>query len=114
MDTESYIAVELKRLSRGLMQRSYPATFKAHRNLYEVGRPVIPYLKEKLLEIDWSNSEYKELSGYVSGFYSLLHDIDEGVAQNVCNVILENGCPKHIRAILQSFFGLLLSYPNVD
>jgi len=102
MDTEIYIQDGIKKLSRGLFQRSYPITFEAHRNLYEVGRPVIPYIEEKLLEIDWSNSKYKELSGYVSGFYSLLHDLDENVALKTSEMILQNGCPKHIKAILQS------------
>lgn len=102
MNTESYIDDQLKRLSRSLMRRSFPDTFKAHRNLYEVGRPVIPYLEKKLNEIDWSFSKYKEISAYVSGLYSLLHDLDEEVAQKNCEIIIQNGCPKHIKAILQS------------
>jgi len=77
IDIGKTIQDELNNLSRGLMQRSYPVSFEAHKNLYEIGRPVIPVLREKLLEIDYSNSKYKELSGYVSGLYSLLHDLDE-------------------------------------
>jgi len=89
-------------LSRGLMQPSYPIAFEAHKSLYEIGLPVIPILMEKILEIDYSNSKYKELSGYVSGLYSLLHDLDEDEANSVCKIIISNGCPKHIKAILQS------------
>ena len=102
MDIDISIQENFKKLSRGLTQPSYPVAFEAHKNLYEIGQPVIPILKEKILEIDWSNSNYKELSGYVSGLYSLLHDLDEDEADSVCKRILSNGCPKHIKAILQS------------
>lgn len=91
-----------KKLSRGLMQRSYPVAFEAHKNLYKIGAPVIPLLRQKLLELDWSDSKYKELSDYVSGLYSLLHDLDEDEANYVCDTIISNNCPKHIKAILQA------------
>jgi hypothetical protein len=83
MDIENSIKSNFKTLSRGLMQPSYAVAFEAHKNLFEIGRPVIPLLKEKLLELDWSNSKYKELSCYVSGLYSLLHDLDEDEALEV-------------------------------
>ena len=76
--------------------------FEAHKNLYELGKPLIPIIKEKLLEIEWSKSNYKELSKYVSGFYSLLHDLDEDEAELVGQKIISNGCPKQIKAIIQS------------
>ena len=84
------------------MQPSYSVAFEAHKNLYEIGKPVIPLLKEKLLELDWSNSKYKELSGYVSGLYSLLHDLDEDEANRLSKILISNKCPKHIKAILKS------------
>ena len=40
---------------------------QAYNKLFELGPPVIPILKEKILELDWSNSKYKELSKYISG-----------------------------------------------
>ena len=102
LDIDKSIQENFKKLSRGLMQPSIPVAFEAHKNLYEIGKPVIPLLKEKILEVDWSNSKYKELSGYISGLYSLLHDLDEKEAYSVCNNVISNGCPKHIKAILQS------------
>lgn len=84
------------------MQPSYPVAFEAHKNLYAIGRPVIPLLKEKIFELDWSNSNYRELSTYLSGLYSLLHDLDEDEASSVCEALISNGCPKHIKAILSS------------
>ena len=102
MDINESIRKNFKKLSRGLMQPNYPVAYEAHKNLYEIGQPVIAILKEKILEIEWSNSRYKELSGYVSGLYSLLHDLDEDEALSVCEKVFSNGCPKHIEAILKS------------
>jgi hypothetical protein len=102
MNNDKSIQENFKKLSRGLMQPSYPDAFEAHKNLYEIGQPVIPILKEKILEIDWSNSKYKELSSYVSGLYSLLHDLDEDEANSVGKIAISKGCPNHIKAILQS------------
>jgi hypothetical protein len=102
MDINESIKVNFKKLSRGLMQLNYPTAYEAHKILYEIGQPVIPILKEKILEIEWSNSRYKELSGYLSGLYSLLYDLDEDVALTICEKVISNGCPKHIKAILKS------------
>ena len=102
MDSNESIRENFKKLSRGLMQPNYPVAYEAHKNLYEIGRPVIPLLIEKILEIEWSNSRYKELSGYVSGLYSLLHDLDEDEALHIYEKVISNGCPKHIKAILKS------------
>ncbi len=32
------------------MQPNYPVAYEAHKKLYEIGRPVIPFLNEKILE----------------------------------------------------------------
>jgi len=102
MDIGTSIQENIKNLSRGLMQPSFPVAFEAYKILYEIGQPVIPFLKEKIFEIDWSNSKYKELSGYVSGLYLLLHDLDEDEANRIGKNIVSNGCPKYIKAIIHS------------
>ena len=99
---EKSIQEHFKTLSRGLMQPSYKDAYQAYNVLYDMGHPVIPLLKKKLLETDWSNSKYKELSGYISGLFSLLHDIDEDEASIVAEKIISNRCPNHIKAILKS------------
>lgn len=86
------------------MQPSYPDAYQSYNKLFELGQPVIPILKEKILETDWSNSKYKELSRYISGLFSLLHDLDEDEANIVEETIIANGCPNHIKAILKSVF----------
>ena len=90
MDVDKEIQENLKKLSRGLMQKSYPVVFEAHKSLYDIGPPVIPILKKKILEIDWSNSKHNELSWYISALFSLLHDLDESEANNVCKLIISN------------------------
>ena len=47
MAIEEAIQKNFKKLSRGLMQPSYPVAFEAHKNLYEIGQPVIPILKDE-------------------------------------------------------------------
>ena len=101
---EESVQESFKNLSRGLMQPSYPEAYEAYKELYEIGPSVIPIIKSKILETDWSNSKYKELSNYISGLFSLLHDLDEDEAKFVCEKIIANGCPKHIKAILKSVF----------
>jgi hypothetical protein len=101
-DTEKSSQDNIQMLSRGLMQLSYSLAYDAYKNLYKIGNPVVEILKQKILEIDWSKSKYKELSAYVSGIFSLLHDIDENDANKLSQLIVENGCPKHIKAILNS------------
>ena len=96
---EKEIKENFKKLSRGLIQTSYKDAYHAYNKLFELGPPVIPSLKEKILEIDWSNSKYTELSKYISGLFSLLHDLDEDEAAIVGETIIANGCPKHIKAI---------------
>ncbi len=93
----------MKLLSRGFLQPSYPTTYKVYKELYKIGNPVIPTLKRKILETDWTKSKYKELSGYLSGLFSLLHDIDEDEARDVMKAI-EAGCPAHIKSIFHSSF----------
>ncbi|CAB1074479.1 hypothetical protein D1AOALGA4SA_2298 [Olavius algarvensis Delta 1 endosymbiont] len=41
---------------------------------------------------------------YISGLFSLLHDLDEDEAKIIGESIISDGCPKHIKAILKSVF----------
>lgn len=50
MHINESIREHFKKLSRGLMQPNYAVAYEAHKKLYEIGRPVIPFLNEKILE----------------------------------------------------------------
>ena len=69
IEIEKSIQENFKKLSRGLMQPSYPDAYQSYKKLYEIGPPVIPILKTKIFGTDWSNSKYKELSNYISGLF---------------------------------------------
>jgi hypothetical protein len=70
--------------------------------LYEIGAPAIPFLKDSILGIDWTKSKYKELSRYVAGVFSLIHDIDEAAVDYIRKTTAENGCPQHILSLMKS------------
>lgn len=102
MDTNNNIKDLIKTLSRGLMQSDYSVAFEGYKGLYKYGQLVVPYLKDLLLSIDWSKSKYKELSIYFAGIFSLIHDIDETQADLIQKALNDNGCPKHITALINS------------
>jgi len=108
-NSEDSIHENIKKLTRGLVQSAYPIAYEGYKNLYEVGKPVIPLIRDLILEIDWSNKKFTELTLYVSGFFSLLHDLDEQEAHFVRKKLVANGCPKHIDAILNSICSFSLS-----
>jgi len=84
------------------MQSDYSLAYRGYKNLYRLGHSALDTLVEKIYEIDWSHSKYKELSKYISGIFSLIHDIDEETADSVRKRLTTDGCPKHIRALLDS------------
>ena len=61
MNINESISENFRKLSCGLMQQNYPVVYKAHKNLYEIGQPVVPILKEKIIDIEWSNSRIGRL-----------------------------------------------------
>ena len=101
-DIENEIRDNIKTLSRGLIQSNYQEAYEGYKNLYSLGQVALEPLKAKIGEIDWSQSKYKELSKYVSGIFSLIHDIDENVADNILEKLTTDGCPDHIKALLRS------------
>jgi len=57
MNDTDPIQINLKQLTRGLLQSSYPTMYEAYKVLYGIGQPVISIVKEKILETDWSKSK---------------------------------------------------------
>ena len=92
----------LRVLSRGLMQADYTTAYKGYKALYQIGAPALPVLSDLAINSDWSNKKYKELSRYVTGIFSLIHDIDEDEADRVYQSMISNGAPDHIRVQLKS------------
>ena len=99
---EQDIQKSLKILSRGLMQADYTTAYKGYKVLYQIGVPSLPALKDIVENSDWSNKKYKELSRYVTGIFSLIHDLDEDEANSIFQRLKENGLPNHIKVQLKS------------
>ncbi len=84
------------------MQADYTTAYKGYKALYQIGVPALPTLIDLVENSDWSNRKYKELSRYVTGIVSLIHDIDEDEANSVCRNVISNGIPNHIKVQLKS------------
>lgn len=101
-DFEQDIKKSLKILSRGLMQADYTTAYKGYKALYQIGHPALPTLIDLVENSDWSNKKYKELSRYITGIFSLMHDIDENEAKTIFRKLSSNGLPNHIIVQLKS------------
>jgi hypothetical protein len=102
IDIEKEINDNIRLLTQGLMQSDKTTTYKSYKNLYKIGSPVLRPLKKKLLAINWSQKNYKELTRYVAGIFALIRDIDEDEANQVRKTLLSTGCPEHISVLLES------------
>ena len=84
------------------MQRDNSVAYEGYKALYHIGTPVLPELKNLILDTDWTERKYKEISRYLTGIVSLIHDIDEGEAEDIAQDLISNGCPKHVAVQLKS------------
>lgn len=84
------------------MQADYTTAYKGYKALYQFGDQALPILKALAETTDWSNRKYKELSRYVTGLLSLIHDIDEDEANSVYKRLVSDGIPNHIKVQLKS------------
>lgn len=96
------IDVHLKTLIRGLSQENIDERYKGYKSLYEIGIPAIPQIKEALLKSNWEKVKRAGEVRYVSGLFSLLHDISEGEAEKVARKIIANGCDSVVRQTITS------------
>jgi hypothetical protein len=102
-EIEEDIKIGIKTMSRGLMQKNYPIAFQGYKKLYEIGQPVVPHIQELLLSINWEKSKkYTELSVYTMGLFSLARDISESDSTIISKHLFQNGCPQHIKALINS------------
>jgi hypothetical protein len=80
---EQDIEKSQKILMRGLMQADYTTAYKGYKALYLIGVQALPMLEAVIEQTDLSKKKYKELSRYVTGIFSLIHDIDEDEANRI-------------------------------
>lgn len=82
----------LKRLSRGLVQKSYKEIYASHRLLVDIGEPVIPLIRNQLLGQPWNEIKHSTQLNILSGLLSVVNDINENEARILGGEIKKRGC----------------------
>lgn len=84
----------MKKLLASLAHQRNSVAMEAHKALYSIGPPTLPFLKDILFGLDLSKTTGKSTVKmcYVSGLMNLIHDIDEDEAKKVSNQLIQNGC----------------------
>ena len=89
MTTEAQnVGDEFSALCHGLASGSYPDTYRAYKQLYQIGRPVVPYITEYLNEMEFSDLKRPVEFRFLNDLLSLLNDIDETKANEVGDAFL--------------------------
>ena len=82
----------LRNLSLGLVQNSNDQVFTSHRELYRLGKNVIPIVEQQLLNQPWGEIKSKTQLNLLTGYLSLIHDLDENQAKVTGEKIRSAGC----------------------
>ncbi|HEX8147246.1 MAG TPA: hypothetical protein VF591_08715 [Pyrinomonadaceae bacterium] len=104
-----HVGRSLRTLIRGLAQNSLGEAYEGYKALYKVGAPAIPQVREAVLKSNWSKLKYGNEARYVSGLFSLIHDIDEAEARSVADRLKNGGCAPAVARILDSVCAFTLS-----
>jgi len=92
----------LDRLIRAAVNGRHFEALEAYRACYEIGRPLVSQIVEKLRAIDWKKLGPDEKLRYFTCLMSLLHDIDESASRELAGHILRKGCHSVVAARLRS------------
>lgn len=82
----------LKSLIFGIIHNSQEQVFKAHRDLYGIGRAVILILEEHIFKQSWKDIQHGPQLAQLAGMLNLIHDIDETQAKLIGEKIRKAGC----------------------
>ena len=96
------LETQLRRFNRSVLQGDYRGTYRAHKEIYRMGRATIPLLREGVLRSDFSNPKYPAATRYASALVNLIRDIDENEARCIAQQIIEKGCAPPLRHVLDS------------
>jgi hypothetical protein len=98
----------MKTLSWAIANDSPQATYKAYRELYQLGDSVIPAIEAQLLNYKWDDIEYGLQLKILSGLLSLVNDLDEERARELGEKIREKGCDEAVNASIKSILNFSL------
>ena len=87
----------LKRLTGDLAQKPYNTVYARYRLYVDIGEPVIPLVRDQLLNQSWNDIKYAEQLNVLSGLLSLVNDTDEEQSKKIDLEIVERGsiCLNH-------------------
>ena len=113
MELESQIRTELKKLLVAITHQNYDGAMKAHKALYKMGSPTIPFVTDTLLGLDLSHATVRVKSTvemrYVTSLVSLIHDIDENESKKVTQQLIQKGCSATVKQRLNSILAFTLN-----
>ena len=86
----------------GLVQNSGEQIYRAHRELYKLGRNALPAIEEQILGQSWRDIRHGSQLNLLSGLLSLVNDIDEDRAKRVGEEIRKTGCSSIVKKRITS------------
>jgi hypothetical protein len=96
------LETQLRRFSRCVLQGDYRGTYRAHKEIYRMGKAAIPLLRDGVLRSDFANPKYPAATRYASALVNLIRDIDEDEARSIAQHITEKGCARPLKLVLDS------------
>lgn len=113
MQLEFEIRAELKKLLGAIAHKNHDVAMKAHKALYTIGSPAIPFVTEALLDLDLSGATTRVKSAvemrYVIALVSLIHDIDENQSSQAAHQRIQKGCRDATKQRLKSILEFTLN-----
>ena len=92
----------LDRLIRAAVNGRQSEALEAYKVCYEIGRPLVSQIVEKIRAVDWEDLGPSERLLYFTCLMYLLHDIDESASRELADYILGKGCHPVVAARLRT------------
>jgi hypothetical protein len=99
----------LERLIGAVGRGSYSEESNAYRVCYDIGRPLVPQIVEKISAVNWKDLGPPGRVAYFTCLMRLLHDIDEFASRELADAVLSRGCHPVVAAKLRSIQAFTLS-----
>jgi hypothetical protein len=114
MELEAEIRAELKKLLGAIAHGNHSEAMKAHKTLYKIGSPIIPFATNVLLSLNLSGTTSSRVKStvemrYITGLVSLIHDVDENASKQIAQQLIQIGYGTATRQRLKSILEFTLN-----
>ena len=92
----------LNSLLRGIASGSGKTIFQSHRDLFQIGKPILPAIEKQLMSYNWGEIKVGIEISMLTGLVGLIHDIDESRANEVGAKIIQKGCSRIVELRINS------------